>query len=78
MKYFAILFVMMIGALSACNNKRWSKTERDQFLGVCFEEGGSKDYCHCYLEKLMNHSPIAEEVEQISFEERVEIAKDCD
>lgn len=78
MKYFGIFYVMLSVLCFACNGGNWSKTEQDTFLSTCFDEGGSKDYCNCFLDKMMEYSPIAEEVEQIDFEQKVELAKDCE
>lgn len=78
MKYFVVFFVIIISICSACHSGNWSKTDQDEFLRICFNEGGSKDYCHCFLEKMMENSPIADEAEQIDFESKVELAKNCD
>jgi hypothetical protein len=78
MKYFGIFYVMLSVLCFACNGENWSKTEQDAFLSTCFDEGGSKNYCSCFLDKMMEYSPIAEEVEQIDFEQKVELAKDCE
>ncbi|MFK8038384.1 MAG: hypothetical protein AB8B74_08850 [Crocinitomicaceae bacterium] len=78
MKYFVIFSVSLLSICSSCDGGKWSKIDQDEFLRICFKEGGSKDYCHCFLEKMMINSPIADEAEQIDFESKVEIAKDCD
>ena len=78
MKYSGIFIVILLLTCSACKSKKWSKLDRNEFLSTCFDEGGSKDYCHCFLDKMMEFSPIAEEADQINFEQKVELAKDCD
>ena len=78
MKYFGTFYVMLLMTCSACNSENWSKEDRNEFLSTCFDEGGSKEYCNCFLKTMMDYSPIAEEATQISFEQKVELAKDCD
>ena len=78
MKYFGTFYVILLTICSSCSNSNWPKSKQNEFLEVCFNEGGSKDYCNCYLTEMMNYCPIAEEVEQIDFETKVEIAENCE
>lgn len=77
MKYFGIFYVIVI-VCTSCANGNWSNEEQDKFLSICFDEGGTKDYCYCFLDKMMEFSPIADEVDQIDYEQKVELAKDCE
>ncbi len=74
---FPIAFLLILG-LTGCNSDSWSASEKNEFLEGCREEGGSKAYCKCYLEKTMAHTPVAEEAEKLSFETKVELSKDCE
>ena len=47
-------------------------------MKICQEEGGTSEYCECFLEKLMNHTPIAEELVRLDYETKVELAKECE
>ncbi len=78
MKYFGIFCVILLSICLSCKSNNWSKTNQNEFLRICFDEGGSKDYCNCFLNEMMNYCPIADEVEQIDFETRVEISENCD
>jgi len=78
MKYFGVICVIGMLICSSCSRDSWSKTDQDEFLSTCFTEGGSKEYCTCFLKKMMDYCPISEEVEQINFEQKVELANDCD
>ncbi len=73
-------FILIFGifmTLLACDNDNWTSTEKENFILECIDEGGSKAYCNCFLDKMMTYSPIAEEVDRIDFETKVELSKDC-
>jgi hypothetical protein len=74
MKYILLSFVFL---LVACSNDPWTKQEKSNFKSSCREEGGSKKYCNCLLENTMSKYPRYEESKNCSFEEMVELSKDC-
>jgi len=75
MKYLYSL-VLVISFLS-CSNDNWSTDEKNIFLTGCINEGGSKVYCECYLENVMQYSPIAEDANALDYETKIELSKDC-
>lgn len=60
-----------------CTSDPWSDEEKSIFIHSCNDEGGSEDYCSCFMEKMMKEYPRYEESHNISFEEAVELSKDC-
>ncbi len=73
---FLILILMALMVVS-CSEKSWAKEEQNGFIQSCREEGGSKAYCECYMENVMTDFPIAEDAENIDFEIKIELSKDC-
>lgn len=73
MKWIPVVFVLFV----SCQNGPWNKDERKEFLQNCIEEGGTSDYCDCFLEKISKTCPSFEELDNITYEERVEISSDC-
>lgn len=63
--------------LYSCQEDSWSDEEKSIFVHHCQDEGGSEDYCECYMKKTMEEYPRYEESHNISFEEAVELSKDC-
>ena len=61
----------------SCAEDSWTKDEQKAFIQSCREEGGSKNYCECYMENIMTDFPIAEDAETIDFEVKIELSKDC-
>ena len=78
MKYIGIFCVILMMTSQSCQSDNWSKSEKKNFIKICQEEGGTNDYCQCFLEKLMKHTPIAEELERMDYETKVELAKACE
>lgn len=61
----------------SCGSDPWTDTQKNELKSQCETEGGSSDYCHCFLEKVMLEYPIAEDAKQLDFESRAEIAHQC-
>lgn len=61
----------------SCGSSNWTKADRDQLKERCLSEGGSRSYCNCYLENAMKAYPNAEDMENISFEQAVELSLNC-
>jgi hypothetical protein len=76
MRKVVILASLMI--LFSCNNDSWNGEEKTAVKSKCIDAGGSSDYCDCYLQNAMNDYPEYEQMDQISFEEAVEIAIGCE
>ncbi len=74
-----ILFLVLILLFSfSCSNQSWTKDEKNENIFKCREEGGSKKYCECFIEVLMEKYPIAADVEKLDFETKVELSKGCE
>ena len=67
-----LIACFLVFSCFSCNSDPWSNDEKNIFIDECREEGGDKSYCHCYLEKTMEYSPIAEEADRIAFEVKIE------
>lgn len=74
-KIFSLSLVVLV---VSCSNDTWSDKERSVFFTGCINEGGSKDYCECYLEKVMYKNPIAEDANDMDYETKIELSKNCD
>jgi hypothetical protein len=72
------LLVMTTIVLCSCGGQVWTSEEQDQFLTECKEEGGSRSYCSCYLEKVMEKYPSAADSKKMDFETAVELASECE
>ncbi|UKN02549.1 hypothetical protein K6119_03340 [Paracrocinitomix mangrovi] len=70
--------LLLILFLFSCNNDPWSSNEKDKFMTECKNEGAKGSYCACLLEKTMAKYPRYEESLDISFEEAVELSKECE
>lgn len=75
MKYIIVIFIAVF--FVSCSVDSWTKEEKINFVQSCREEGGSKSYCECYMENVMTDYPIAEDAEDIDFEIKIELSKDC-
>jgi hypothetical protein len=60
-----------------CQDDNWAKDEKKQFVQSCREEGGSKDYCECFMENVMENYPISSDADNLDFETKIELSKDC-
>ena len=66
-------------AISAgCSDGSWPEADQEKFKNECKAEGGSKSYCSCFLENVMNKYPNVSDVDKMEFEIAVELAKDCE
>jgi hypothetical protein len=72
-----IVFISIFILLVSCSTTPWSKTEKSEFINACMNEGGSKSYCKCYMENVMQEYPIKEDANQLDFETKIELSKDC-
>lgn len=73
-----ISFFTFLVFLISCNSGSWSRTNKKALIKKCRAEGGSKDYCNCYLEKAMEKYPIASDMDKIDFETAVELSLNCE
>jgi len=74
-----ILFVLCIVIFSvSCSSGPWSDDEKSEFKSGCINEGGTTNYCDCYLENVMTDYPIAEDFNDIDYETKIELSKDCE
>jgi len=76
MKVLIILVLVLM--ITSCSTDSWSTKEKDVFFTGCINEGGSKKYCECYLEKVMQKNPIADDANDLDYEMKIELSKDCD
>jgi len=76
MKVLVILCIFVI--LSSCSSDSWTSKEKDFFFTGCINEGGSKNYCECYMEKVMRKNPIADDAVEMDYEMKIELSKDCE
>jgi len=75
---FNISFFLLILSFNfSCSNQPWTKEEKKEHISKCREEGGTKQYCECFIEILMEKYPIASDVDKLDFETKVELSKDC-
>ncbi len=77
MRLFHGFLFSVLCCSTACENDSWSSSEKETFLQGCIDEGGSEEYCECFLEKTINHCPIAEEADKIDYETKVGFASSC-
>lgn len=70
-------YLVLITFFVSCSDKNWSKEERNNFVHGCREEGGSKEYCECYMSNTMEEYPIADDAKSIDFEVKIELSKNC-
>lgn len=68
------VFAISVG----CSDGAWPETDQEKFKNECKDEGGSKSYCSCFLENVMNKYPNVSDVDKMEFEMAVELAKDCE
>lgn len=76
MKQFIYIFVLL--SVLSCSHSPWSKEDKKAFLTDCITEGGSKSYCECYMENVMQQYPIKEDANTMDFETKIELSKDCE
>ena len=76
MKRLLIIAILCLGALS-CSQDPWTKYEKEEFLDGCEAENGGSFYCKCFMEKMMDKYPNYEDSHNISLEEAVELASEC-
>ncbi|MEO9531591.1 MAG: hypothetical protein ABJG68_14915 [Crocinitomicaceae bacterium] len=73
-----LIFLGVLATLTSCNNDTWNGEEKTAFKTKCLDAGGSSDYCDCYMQNAMNEYPEYEQMDQISFEEAVELSIGCE
>mgnify|MGYP003687941943 CR=1 FL=1 len=71
------IYLVLITFFVSCSDNNWTKEERNSFVHSCREEGGSKEYCECYMSNVMTEYPIASDAEIIDFEVKIELSKNC-
>lgn len=72
------LILILSTILLSCSHSNWTKDEQTKFVQECREEGGSKNYCECFMENVMENYHIAEDANTIDFETKIELSKDCE
>jgi hypothetical protein len=72
---FTLTFLIV---LSSCTSENWTSEQQDTFFTGCINEGGSKEYCECYMEKVMEKNPIADDANGMDYETKIELSKDCE
>lgn len=75
MRQLSLIFILFL--FVSCSQDNWTKDEQKAFTQICREEGGSKDYCDCFMQNVMQDYPIAEDADEIDFETKIELSKDC-
>ena len=73
-----LFYILFLGVMCACSNSPWSKADKNQFMDGCMAEGGSKSYCKCYMENVMQQYPIKEDANNMDYETKIELSKDCE
>lgn len=76
-KCISFSFVLIVFILMGCGSQGWNSNDQNAIIKRCKAEGGSRKYCNCYLENAMKKYNSAEELDQISFEEAVELSLNC-
>jgi len=72
------LTLILTVLLLSCSSSNWTNEEQTQFVQACREEGGSKDYCECFMENVMDKYHIAEDANNMDFEIKIELSKNCE
>jgi hypothetical protein len=72
-RFIGIYFLM----LSSCATDPWTEDEKAEFILGCENEGAERKYCECFMKNVMEKFPRYEDSYDISFEEAVELSKDC-
>ena len=73
-----ILIFTLLAITSACAEKEWSKSEKDKVYDQCRQEGGSRSYCNCYLNNVMEKFHDPDELEEVDFETAYELSLNCE
>jgi len=74
----ALVILCILAIFSSCSSDTWTSKEKDIFFTGCINEGGSKNYCECYMEKVMQKNPIADDAVEMDYEMKIELSKDCE
>ena len=79
MKLQIVVFLFSFGLLLvSCGNKEWRSIDQNKLMKRCMTEGGSKSYCKCYLKNAMAAYPNAKDMNELDFEESVELSINCE
>lgn len=73
----AVFWFSLVFGVTSCTTGDWSKEEKDKLVDRCRNEGGSRSYCNCYLNAAIKAYPNPEDMEELSFEEAVELSIQC-
>ncbi len=73
-----LFYIFVLLSVLSCSHSPWSKQDKKAFITACIAEGGSKLYCECYMENVMQEFPIKEDANTIDFETKIELSKDCE
>lgn len=72
------LTIILAVLLLSCSHNNWTNEEQNKFVHECREEGGTKSYCDCFMENVMDKYHIAEDANNIDFETKIELSKNCE
>lgn len=72
-----LLILCFVFMFTGCAEENWSEQDQNEFVEACEEEGGKKSYCKCFMKNAMDRFPISDDADNMSFEEAVELSKDC-
>ena len=64
-------------AFMSCAESPWTDDEQNKFKSECMVEGGATSYCKCYMTQVMAKYPVYSDTDYMSFEEAVELSKNC-
>ena len=74
-----VLFsIFLLAVITSCSSDNWTSKQKDIFFTGCIHEGGLKKYCECYMEKVMQKNPIADDANDMDYETKIELSKDCE
>jgi hypothetical protein len=62
---------------ASCSGGTWPAADQEKFRDECAAEGGSRSYCKCYLDNVMERYPNVSDAEKMDFETAVELANEC-
>jgi hypothetical protein len=77
-KIINIVFSLFIALfMLSCSSGEWSSKEKRNLVQQCRDEGGSREYCNCYLDRVLEEFPNPKKFKEIDFESAVNLAKQC-
>lgn len=77
MIYRPAIYILTSVFMLSCSEESWTDDQKAEFILGCNDEGGKTKYCECFMNNTMEKYPRYEESLEMSFEEAVELSKDC-